>query len=41
MLPTVKAFEPIRSEPDLTLSSLLAVTATPAVKLPVPLILRL
>lgn len=39
--PTVRAFEPTRSVPDLTLSSLAASIATPAVKLPVPLILRL
>ena len=39
--PTVKALLPMTRLPDLTLSSLVASTATPAVNVPVPLTLRL
>ena len=41
VLPTVRALEPRLKVPDLTFRSFLASTATPAVKLPVPLIFRL
>lgn len=39
--PTVKALLPISKEPEVTVSSLVASTATPAVNVPVPLMVRL